>query len=144
MGEDAGGQGNEVTMQGGLLWGEGDCQGLGFAGGEAADVAAAGAVDQGRKGVKVFQLPDQGEAALGPVGGLVQPVVGLLQVGIGAKHAAAPGGGEGLAEGRTGGFLPPRPGRPRRLDGGVDVGVGLGHLLERLAVGQEVRAQEVE
>ena len=61
-------------MQGGLFGREFNRDRFRFAHGEVADVAPAGAVDQWRKCIEFFQLPDERQA----VGRIV--VVGIEQI----------------------------------------------------------------
>jgi hypothetical protein len=134
----------QVRMQGLLLGREGYGNGLRLAHGEAADVAAAGPVDQRREGVEPFKEMDQGQAILRGRVRSVQPVVGGLGSWIGGEDVEAPGRGDRCLDGPTGALAPSRTGTAHGLDGGVDVWVGLGHLLVLAAAGQQVGAEQVE
>ncbi len=62
MGKHPGDQINQIVMQRILFGRVFHRHGFWLARGEVADVSPAGAVDEGKKGVKLFQLADQIEA----------------------------------------------------------------------------------
>ena len=125
-------------MQGLLFRGVVHRDGFRFAGGEVADVAPPGAIDEGREGVQRFQRADEGKAVFRVAGLAIKQVAGVLQTVVGIEDMAAPGGGDRLADGGASRVHPAFPGAARSFDGSVDVGVGFRHLVELAPAGQHV------